>query len=252
MAKQFRTNGFGKRSLPGVFAVSLMLGPSAHRVLAQESLPVTALGAPANTEAVILDRWLLYSVSEATAGEDLNGDGSQNDNVLHIRELSTGRITNVGIATIPTHSAAPSFGRTYGDWLVLRADESEQGEDLNADGDDDDAVLHVHHLPSATTTNTRLAADSYVPSAVQMWGNRVALLVSENAQGFQALNGDADSFDDVLHIFDLSSGTSTNVGMASSRILYADGGSVVFTVNEDEQGQNVNGNGDLNESLICV
>ena len=69
-----------------IVALSLLAAPGAG-LLAQEELPVRNLGAGS---AVLEGDRLAYSQWESFSGEDLNGDGDTDDEIVHVQNLATG------------------------------------------------------------------------------------------------------------------------------------------------------------------
>ena len=185
---------------------------------------------------------IALSVTESRQGNtDLNGDGDTSDNVLQYHDIGTGITTNVGIATgiIPNIS---------GNFISFTVPESSQGNlDLNGDGDTSDNIVHIHDIASAITTNLGLA--SFFPV---MDGNLVAFSAFESFQGNTDLNGDGDTSDGVVHVHDVSTGITTNVGIAILR-LNVGGDLVGFTVPESSQGiADLNSDGDTNDVVLHV
>ncbi|MCZ6793153.1 MAG: dockerin type I repeat-containing protein, partial [Planctomycetota bacterium] len=91
--------------------------------------------APSGGGRILYGTRLFFRVREQ-GGQDLNGDGDSEDSVLHLHDLDTGTTTNLELAGRVSFSS--------GKWLAFAVSESEQGADLNGDGDsDDDSVLHV-------------------------------------------------------------------------------------------------------------
>src|SRR5438067_148885 len=98
--------------------------------------------------------------------------------------------------------------RVSGGLVILLVSEAAQGGvDLNGDGDADDLVLHVFSAPGVLT-NVGLAA-----STPLVGGQLVAFVVPEASQGHTDLNGDGDSNDFVVHVFDARSGTARSLGL---------------------------------------
>jgi hypothetical protein len=159
---------------------------------------------------------------------------------------AVGGVTNVALAT-------PNDGfELDGDRVAFAVDEASQGSDLNGDGDSSDFVLHVFNAARGTTTNVGLDAGG--GSVPRLDGRRVAFLVGETSQGDSDLNGDGDSLDVVLHVFDAGSRTTTNVGLAggSSLVVFEDS-RVVFLVSEADQGStDRNGDGDVSDLVLHV
>jgi len=110
------------------------------------------------------------------------------------------------------------------------------------------AVL-LPHASSAQSnvTNVGLAATG----TPQIDKERVAFLVSESGEG-EDLNGDGDTNDTVLHVFDAKKGTTTNVGLAALGTPQIDKERVAFTVSESAQGTDLNGDGDTNDVVPHV
>jgi len=139
---------------------------------------------------------LAFWVHERAQGStDLNGDGDALDIVLHVRDFGTGAMTNLGLAGT---FDSPQF-EFQGRWLAFLVSEREDGaRDLNGDGDADDLVLHLSNALTGGTRNLGLALSAESP-AFQIHQDRLALLVSETAQGGD-LNDDDDATDFVVHV----------------------------------------------------
>src|SRR5439155_20757081 len=86
-------------------------------------------------------------------------------------------------------------------WPAALASEPGQGNtDFNGDGDTGDTAVQVYPVtaPSGTAwTNVGQAADT-----VDVAGSVVAFITPEAAQGHQDLNGDGDTTDRVLQVYD--------------------------------------------------
>ncbi len=177
---------------------------------------------------------LAFTVTESAQGaRDFNGDGDSRDGVLHLYRPSTGTLVNVGL------DAAGGFvsNETYAAFAVSEANQG--GADRNGDGDALDMVLHLVDAGSGSVTNLGLATPS---QQFQLDSNLVAFLVRESGQAGRSLNGDADANDNVLHLYDIASGTTSNVGRAAASFQLS-GGVVAFAQPESAQG-GVDANGD--------
>jgi hypothetical protein len=232
-------------------AFSLSLLGFAGPALAQD-LPVRNLGAG----VVFLDKeWGVYSVWEAFAKKDLNGDGDTEDLVNHVQDLSSGETRNLGLAA--DFLIDPQVPVRSEDWIIFPVPESKQGTDLNGDGDLDDKVVHVHQLSSRHTVNLALAVEAPTggrgerPPVLYFNKKWLALWVSESHQGVD-LNDDDDSLDEVLHVRDLSSSETTNLRLARGNPpfdqFYEDW--FVFWVSEIDQGKDITGDGDIEDRDI--
>jgi hypothetical protein len=82
----------------------------------------------------------------------------------------------------------------------------------------------------------------------------VAFTVPETllGPGGTDLNGDGDTSDVVLHVYDPVTHVTTNLGLAASTDLVISGKTVAFRVSEAEQNQDLNGDGDLLDSVLFV
>jgi hypothetical protein len=190
------------------------------------------------------DGFLTIRVDEKYQGaKDLNRDGDANDLVLHVYDLESGAVTNLGLDAHVKYPSHVSGGR-----IAFSVSESGQGGfDLNRDGDADDVVLHVHDLEQGTTTNLGLAAQDclFLP-------DHLVFLVDEADQGLTDFTGDGDRLDDVIFVASLATGTSTSLGFASGVWDLAPASDTfLFLVSEAEQGgTDLNGDGDLGDHVL--
>ncbi len=140
--------------------------------------------------------------------DDLNDDGDADDRVVHL--YTDGRVIN-------TERAASAVALSQ-DWLAALVAEAEQGgADLDGDADADDAVLHVlprQEADPAAWSNTQLAAD-----ALRLGGSLVAFAIPEAKRGRRGtdLNGDGDTADRILGLYDASLGRTLPVLDAGGR-----------------------------------
>jgi hypothetical protein len=190
-------------------------------------------------------RWLAFAVDEdSQGGTDLNNDGDVFDLVLHVFDVKTGATTRVGLA-----SNVFALGK---EWMAFVVDEDSQGgTDFNGDGDATDFVLHVYDLKTGMITNVKLDASGGFAFGKE-W---LAFAVDERGQGNTDFNGDGDTADQVVHVFNLHTGTTTNVGLNMS--LFGSFGVgkewLAFAVDERGQGNtDFNGDGDTADQVLHV
>jgi len=174
------------------------------------------------------DNRATFIVSEAAeAARDLNGDGDAEDFLLHIADLSTLTTLNTGLSgsftyrTVQAPLLRPNDGR-----VVLPVREDREGRDLNRDGDMQDMVLQVIDVRSGRSRNTGFAVATVPLSAMSRpapYSFQYELPLLIRGQGLQSalvqeagvdLNGDGDTSDLVLQLFDVVSGKITNTGFS--------------------------------------
>jgi hypothetical protein len=181
---------------------------------------------------------LVFTVAESAQGRDLNGDGDLRDGVRHVHHLDNGGTRNLGL----TGYAWPLGSG----WMGISVNESEQGEDVNLDGDRLDDVALVIDL-------ARVRRLPPLPRFAHPWlvhQSHLALTVTESDREIDPigldLNGDGDSSleDRVLFIQNLDTGALTNLRLASGGILHADEERLYFQVSEWGQIRDFNGDGD--------
>lgn len=124
---------------------------------------------------------------------------------------------------------------------------SQDGTDLNGDGDVLDQIAYVYDFATGELTGLGLAQDG--PLVVE--GNLVAFGVRESSEGASDLNADGDTDDDVLHVYDSATGVTTNTGLAVAGVPALGIGTVVFLVPEEFQaGDDLNGDGDALDFVL--
>jgi hypothetical protein len=209
-------------------------------------------------------------VSEAGQGAGpLNGDGDTNDTVVEIHRVSDSpdTWTNVGVAADTVAVAGGLVG-----FLVPEA--AQGAGPLNGDGDTADRVLDLYDSDGAGLLPTGYAAEDFVlgtPHHVSCAGETptlrqfVAFRVNEVAQGAGPLNGDGDTGDDVLFVYDVTAHTVIPTGQAvvPCRLQACDprepyrvfSHSVKFLTKEADQGPvgtDLNHDGDTADTVIQV
>jgi len=247
----------------------------------------TGLAAPNPAYRVVLDGTLLtFRVSEsAQGGTDLNGDGDTSDTILHTLDLATGTVLNTGFPHSPNAEgililnekivgdqngdgdavdqlphflgggATPGFTLPLntnlalgsGRWLYLLVAESNVGQDLNGDGDQLDLVYQLYDRTTGDLTNTGLEYDDVV---LGLSGHFGLFRVPEN--GLVDLNGDGDTSDEVMHVRDLKTGATRNLGLAIHPSDFATMNDELwaFPVDEMRQGADLDGNGVIEDVRV--
>lgn len=175
---------------------------------------------------------------------DLNGDLDADDGVLHLIDIPSLTVTNVGV------DASAGFV-IDGSRVVFGARETnEHNMDLNGDLDTDDIVLHA--WDGSSVTNLGQASDSL---GFKLEGDLLAFIVVEASAGLGSLNGDADVLDEVMHVHDFSTGTTTNLHLAvdGGADFELNGGYVAMVVPESGQANtDLNFDGDVNDEVLHV
>ena len=189
-----------------------------------------------------------FLVPEAGQGNaDRNGDGDTSDSIVAVWDHTTGAVDNVGLAATTVDGL--SDGR-----LAVVTSESGQGHtDLNGDGDTKDKVAEVWGRGTALL-NTQTAALDVVPAAA---GGRMAVLVPEAAQGNADRNGDGDTADTVVGIWDPARpATVTNLGLAQgnteTNVVALERGHLAIKVSEADQEHDLDGDGDQSDRVVEI
>jgi Tol biopolymer transport system component len=206
----------------------------------QAASPAAVTVAPADAVAVAAGN-AAFLLPEAAAGVDLNGDGDADDAVVHLyRDRQAGPPQNLGLAAT---AVALSDVRL----AALVSEQAQGGLDRNGDGDATDDVVAVRDLtPGGTWTNVGQAAD-----VVAVSGSMVAFLTPEAAQGVD-LNGDGDTADRVLQLYDAATATLIPVGQAAEDFVLT-ATLVAFRTREASQGNHdLNGDGDTADDVLQV
>ncbi len=204
---------------------------------------VTNLGLDGSGGLAVSGNLVAFIVKESSQNySDLNGDGDTSDRVVHVYDASTDITTN--LALDGSGGLAVS-----GDLAAFIVKETNQSfTDLNGDGDTSDLVVHVYDAGTDIVTN--LGLDGSGGLAVS--GNLVAFIVKETNQSFTDLNGDGDTSDRIVHVYDTSTGITANLGFDGSN-LHISNNLVAFTANEFNQNNtDLNGDGDTSDRVVHI
>ncbi len=236
---------FSLLSLASVSANTRTVGPSGDG--ASPGWVTTNWGSAVEEWATEGD-YAAFFVDESNLGSDLNGDGDSDDPVIHVLDLVTGDLTNLGLAGSISDPAIEIVGGR----VIFTVFEFLQGmTDLNGDGNAVDIVLYIYDIESETLTNTGLAT---LLSRFDAGTDVIATEVREVDQGFSDLNGDGDMNDAVMFAVDPATGQSVNTQIAVSPFgMQVDGDLIAFTSRESEQGsQDLNGDFDSADTVLFV
>lgn len=185
-----------------------------------------------------------FVVSEFNqGGTDLNGDGDAGDTLLHVIDLPTGVITNLNIQTIPQVVLVGS------QWLVP---EQETTVDLNGDGDLFDSVIQLIDVATFTKTNT--AKEAHIASHRRV----VEGMDWTTVVGFEAflqtdLNGDGDTNDAQLSLFEAATGVFTDLPLGlppQLDVAFLAPTGLLLAVDESAHGADLNGDGDQLDKVL--
>jgi Tol biopolymer transport system component len=196
-------------------------------------------------------------VSEAADdGTVYNDDGDTLDTVVQTHAVGGGAWTNL-------HQAADTLA-VAGHIAAFITPEAAQDAVLNADGDESDRVVQVWDASRSRLAALGQAAEELVlgERGTAACGERqlVAFRTGEAAQGTGSLNGDGDTDDAVLQVYDAVTDTLVNTGQAATtcqleacdpRLPYrVTAGKVVFLAFEVEQNEDLDGNGVIGGLVI--
>lgn len=174
----------------------------------------------------IVDHQLLFAQTEVAAG-DLNGDGDLLDQILLIEDLTTGERTRLadGFLRLPQQTA------THVAWYSL----------------DESIVLHERGSERREITSDGGTIDS-------LFAMNESALVYAVREASADLNGDGDMDDLVAFVHSFVDGRTYGLRLASSTLLpkYLKGSFLALPVPESSQGEDLNGDGDLNDFVLHV
>ena len=185
-------------------------------------------------------------VSEAGQRVDANADGDLSDQVLHLFDMRFGQLVQTRLGW---GYAQPQGDEDHVVCLVL---ESQQGVDLNGDGDLLDQVLHVVDRPSFTTRNLAIAGSFNFQDFLTLHEGKAYLGVGERDQGGVDLNGDGDVRDSVLHEIDLASGAARNLGVVGTIVTVRPDGLLFLALFEGLEGIDYDGDGDAQDIVPAL
>jgi hypothetical protein len=198
-------------------------------------------GLASHGAAALLDGWVGLSVGEAMQGSsDLDGDGEASGNVVHVFELATGQVQTLGLDAFVLHASAAR--------VFLAPAEDQSGVDWNQDGDTRDHILFDWSVLDQRTRNSRAGIGSVLAVA----GDHALLAARETERGGDG-NADGDADDLLLELYDASSGHTLALGWSAGSAAHLTPRlEVLALVEEDAQGRDLNGDGDLHDEVLHV
>jgi len=143
----------------------VMLGSVALIPVPSRASPPRVTNLGVESDLVFGDRLLAFRIRENESRGDLNGDGDLLDGVVHVYDLDTRRMTNLGHAVRDRHPV-----RVFGAFTAFYVDEDRQGSDLNEDGDlEDTGFLYVHDSDTGDLINLGSASDTDLTVVSERW-----------------------------------------------------------------------------------
>lgn len=185
---------------------------------------------------------MIVQVSEADHGDkDLNGNGRTDDNVLHLYNLTTRQLTNLGVAG--------SQPKIVGNRVYFNQREASLRKDLNGDRDTGDLVLSAMDLNTRQVESLGMEAEA----GFEVAGDWIATLTRENGQANMDLNGDKDTADEVIQVYQISQKKWTSTKLEGSFGYALTPKLVAVGVDEAKQGnQDLNGDRDTTDVVAHV
>ena len=189
--------------------------------------------------AVDGERYLLLARESARA-RDANADGDRDDWTVQVFEAGPGLLYDTALAS-------PGSAVLLGGWVGIGVSEAMQGSsDLDGDGDADGNILHAYELATGALVPLGIDAHALVAS-----GERLFLLPSEELAALD-WNADGDALDRVLFDWNAARGPLRSSGSAAGELLAAQGSTALLLVREGEQGEDANGDGDLDDHVLAL
>ncbi len=187
------------------------------------------------------------SGSELCPGGSLNRDDDLDDEVVQ-RVIGGTSVENLGLAATSVDISAA--------WIAALVSEADEGIDRNADDDRGDTVLAVHPVAGGPWRNVGQAA-----TRMTLTGSVIAFTTPESGQNGLVLNGDGDTLDEVLRLYDADVPSLANSGFQASNFVLGQreptscGDVQLVAIQTDEAAQGagpLNGDGDTDDAVLMI
>jgi len=131
----------------------------------------------------------------------------------------------------------------WGDIIAFVADERTRGQDLNADGDQHDAIISYYRISTGETVYTGVSG-----SLPWVYGNVIVFCAYEWAGG-KDLNADGKTLGSVIQYYDISTGEVVNTGILGAEpSIYQE--TITYYVWESWVGCDLTGDGDVSDPVV--
>ncbi len=180
---------------------------------------------------------IAFNVPEFSQGQtDMNADGDLTDHVLHVHEFATG-------ATHSLETTAWWFKAGPGA-LAFTVSESAQGADLDGDGNLSSHLAFLYS--SATGSSTPLGVRTAVPNQVRFDARDPFTF----GASWLATEGDAsDAPGRNFHVAEITTGLIVERVSSTMPVMLSPDGHLGFGVAESASGRDLNGDGDVFDSV---
>lgn len=196
-----------------------------------------------NVAPAFWGNYVAFTTREMYVGQDLNGDGVWDDDVVTYYDVYAHKLFTTGGETSFTNN--PSIS---GNIIAFVTTERMAGRDLDGDGSINDFVVRYFDIASGTLHNTGATIDS--GSNPVVLGNIIAFPTREMEYNGN-LNGDGDMYDTILRYYDISRNKIINTGEEMVNYGFDVSGSVIaFLTSELKVGVDLNGDGDTSDIVL--
>lgn len=178
---------------------------------------------------------IAFHTFEFLSKQDFNGDGDDDDVLI--------RLYNIRTAELIDPHLLGKHPNLVGQRLVFESNESALAQDFNQDGDLLDNVVRLYDLRAKTFEAVILMG------TFPEFDGELLVYSALESQLNEDLTGDGDLDDSVIQLYDLTSKTHTQTGIAgTSPSLYRD--KIAFYTHESWVNQDLNGDGLISDYVI--